>query len=82
MQTKKSFCRFCHANCAIEVDIEDGRAVAIRGDTANALFGGYTCMKGRELPVTTLPPLVLSKAPFKPGYVGIFGDLFILAPRQ
>ena len=56
MQTKKSFCRFCHANCAIEVDIEDGRAVAIRGDTANALFGGYTCMKGRELPAQANHP--------------------------
>ena len=30
MQTKKSFCRFCHANCAIEVDIEDGHIVAYR----------------------------------------------------
>jgi anaerobic selenocysteine-containing dehydrogenase len=56
MQTKKSFCRFCHANCAIEVDIEDGRAVAIRGDSANALFGGYTCMKGRELPAQANHP--------------------------
>jgi anaerobic selenocysteine-containing dehydrogenase len=50
MQTRKTFCRFCHANCAIEVDIEDGRALAVRGDVADPLFGGYTCMKGRELP--------------------------------
>jgi anaerobic selenocysteine-containing dehydrogenase len=56
MQTKKSFCRFCHANCAIEVDIEDGRAVVIRGDVANPLFGGYTCMKGRELPAQANHP--------------------------
>ena len=40
MQTRKTFCRFCHANCAIEVDIDDGRAVAVRGDTSDPLFGG------------------------------------------
>jgi len=53
MPTAKSFCRFCHANCAIEVDIEAGRACAVRGDTSDPLFGGYTCMKGRELPAQT-----------------------------
>lgn len=56
MQTRKSFCRFCHANCAIEVDIEDGRAVAVRGDSSDPLFGGYTCMKGRELPAQANHP--------------------------
>jgi len=56
MPTVKSFCRFCHANCAIEVDLEDGRAVAVRGDVTNPLYGGYTCMKGRELPAQTYHP--------------------------
>jgi anaerobic selenocysteine-containing dehydrogenase len=56
MPTVKSFCRFCHANCAIEVDIEAGRACAVRGDTSDPLFGGYTCMKGRELPAQTYHP--------------------------
>jgi anaerobic selenocysteine-containing dehydrogenase len=50
MHTRKTFCRFCHANCAIEVDIDADRAVAVRGDVSDPLFGGYTCMKGRELP--------------------------------
>ena len=50
VETKKTFCRFCHANCAIEVDIDADRAVAVRGDVSDPLFGGYTCMKGRELP--------------------------------
>lgn len=48
--TRKSFCRFCHAYCAIEVDVEDGRAVAVRGDTDDPIYGGYTCIKGRQLP--------------------------------
>ncbi len=56
MVVAKSFCRFCHANCAIEVEIIDGRAVAVRGDAADPLYGGYTCMKGRELPAQTYHP--------------------------
>ena len=48
--THKSFCRFCHASCAIEVDVVDGRAVKVRGDRDNGMFRGYTCIKGRELP--------------------------------
>src|SRR5262245_9974420 len=36
--------------CGIEVDVEDGRAVAVRGDRDHALSRGFTCEKGRELP--------------------------------
>jgi anaerobic selenocysteine-containing dehydrogenase len=50
IDTHKSFCRFCHAACAIEVDVEDGRAVTVRGDRSNPVFRGYTCIKGRQLP--------------------------------
>lgn len=56
MHTRKTFCRFCHANCAIEVDIDGDRAVAVRGDVSDPLFGGYTCMKGRELPAQANHP--------------------------
>lgn len=48
--TRKSYCRFCHAYCAIEVDVEDGRALTIRGDASDPMYGGYTCIKGRQLP--------------------------------
>ncbi|MCU0822898.1 MAG: oxidoreductase, partial [Spirochaetes bacterium] len=47
IETKKSFCRFCHTCCGIEVDIENNRILKIRGDTDNAASEGYTCMKGR-----------------------------------
>jgi anaerobic selenocysteine-containing dehydrogenase len=56
MQTKKTFCRFCHANCAMEIDIEDGRPVMARPDTSDPIYGGYTCMKGRQLPAQTNHP--------------------------
>jgi anaerobic selenocysteine-containing dehydrogenase len=50
ISTHKSFCRFCHASCAIEVDVADGKVVKVRGDRGNSMFRGYTCIKGRELP--------------------------------
>ncbi len=50
VETHRSFCRFCHANCAMLVDIEDGKVKAVRGDPDDPEYGGYTCMKGRELP--------------------------------
>ena len=48
--THHSFCRFCHASCPIEVDVVDGRAVAVRGVPEDPLFAGYTCIKGRQIP--------------------------------
>jgi anaerobic selenocysteine-containing dehydrogenase len=49
IETRKSFCRFCHAVCGIEVDLEDGRAVAVRGDREHPVSRGYLCVKGRAL---------------------------------
>ena len=49
-ESRKSYCRVCHNYCALEVDLEDGRAVAVRGDAADPIYGGYTCIKGRQLP--------------------------------
>jgi len=60
--TKKTFCRFCHANCAIEAHVEDNRVVRITGDTADPIFGGYTCMKGREMPYQAQHPRRLQSA--------------------
>jgi anaerobic selenocysteine-containing dehydrogenase len=49
-QTEKSYCRFCHALCGIEVDIEDGRVVEVRGDHDNPYSQGFICVKGKQLP--------------------------------
>jgi len=51
LRTARTFCRFCHAACPVEVDVdvESQRVVAVRGDGADPLFGGYTCIKGRHL---------------------------------
>jgi anaerobic selenocysteine-containing dehydrogenase len=47
---EKTFCRYCHANCGILVEIADGRAVRVRGDRENPMTRGFTCIKGRSLP--------------------------------
>ena len=46
-ETKKTFCRFCHVFCGLEVDVEDNRVIAVRGDHDNPVSEGYTCLKGR-----------------------------------
>ncbi len=58
--THKTFCRFCHAYCAIEVDVEDGKPIAVRGDTDDPVYGGYTCIKGRQLPEQYTTPKRIS----------------------
>ncbi len=51
VETHPSICRFCHANCAILVDIDtDGRPVRVVGDPENPAYHGFTCAKGRRLP--------------------------------
>jgi anaerobic selenocysteine-containing dehydrogenase len=52
--TKRTFCRFCHAACPIEVDVDTNGSgeetiTAVRGDTADPIYGAYTCIKGRHL---------------------------------
>lgn len=52
VETHPSICRFCHANCAILVDVDttDGRPVRVVGDPVNPAYHGFTCAKGRRLP--------------------------------
>ncbi len=47
VETRKSFCRFCHAFCGLEVDVDGDEIVAVRGDPDHAVSQGYTCLKGR-----------------------------------
>ena len=50
VETKRSFCRICHAACPIDVEFVDGKATKIFGVEEDPLFEGYTCVKGRQLP--------------------------------
>jgi anaerobic selenocysteine-containing dehydrogenase len=48
IETRKTFCRFCHVFCGMEVDVQDGKVVDVRGDPDNLVSEGYTCPKGRS----------------------------------
>lgn len=54
-ETRRSFCRVCHAACPVDIDVEISptgeRAVGVRGVEEDPLFEGYTCIKGRQLAV-------------------------------
>ncbi len=50
MRTCRSFCRICQAFCALEVDVEGDRVVAVRGDRNDPMSRGHLCIKGRQLP--------------------------------
>jgi nitrate reductase (cytochrome) len=43
---KKTPCRFCGVGCGLLVGLEDGRAVAVRGDPESPVNRGLACVKG------------------------------------
>jgi len=45
----KTYCRFCHAYCPMVATVEDNRLLALEPDTDNPVYGGYTCIKGRQM---------------------------------
>jgi len=47
---QKAPCRYCGTGCGVEVGIKDGRAMAVRGDTASPVNRGLLCVKGYHLP--------------------------------
>jgi anaerobic selenocysteine-containing dehydrogenase len=45
----KTFCRYCHAYCPMDVEVDGNVVKAVKPDTDNTMYGGYTCIKGRQL---------------------------------
>jgi nitrate reductase NapA len=46
----KAPCRYCGTGCGVEVGVNDGRIMAVRGDEANPVNRGLLCVKGYHLP--------------------------------
>ena len=46
LETVKTFCRNCGAQCSMEIDLEGGRMTAARPDGSVSPYGGYMCPKG------------------------------------
>jgi nitrate reductase (cytochrome) len=52
----KTVCRYCGAGCGVELGVEGGKAVAVRGDQQNTINKGLMCVKGFYLhQVVTAP---------------------------
>ena len=49
MTTHSTACILCSRNCGIEVDVEDGHLVKIRGDEKSPISAGYLCQKAARL---------------------------------
>ena len=62
IERKHAICRSCGAMCPLIVDIENGKPVNIIGDKHNAVFHGYSCIKGREMVNTIHSPERLYKS--------------------
>lgn len=50
-RTVRSFCRVCQSVCGIVAEVDGERVVAVRGDRDHPVSAGYTCPKGRALPL-------------------------------
>lgn len=54
-------CRICSAHCPLLVETRADGSVAIHGDKNNPVYGGFTCIKGREShTILNLPSRLLS----------------------
>lgn len=51
MKTIRTTCKVgaCEPFCGLEVDVEDGRMVAVRPDHAHPISKGYSCIKGMRV---------------------------------
>lgn len=52
MKTIRTTCKIgaCEPFCGLEVDVEDGRMVAVRPDPEHPVTAGYACIKGMHVP--------------------------------
>ena len=46
VHTEHTFCRICEALCGLEVDVDDGRVVAVRPDERHVTTDGFGFIKG------------------------------------
>lgn len=47
--TKKAACILCAQNCGVEIQIEDGHIVKVKGDVNHPASQGYMCQKSQRL---------------------------------
>jgi anaerobic selenocysteine-containing dehydrogenase len=48
-ETRRTWCGLCHTRCGLFLELEGGRAVAVRGDPEHPTNRGQTCRRGRMM---------------------------------
>jgi anaerobic selenocysteine-containing dehydrogenase len=76
----RSFCRICTSQCGILVDIDGDQVQRVRGDRDHPMSEGYTCAKGRALPVMHHHPRRIVRPLLRDGSPPGSGDAGMLAP--
>ncbi|MFH1628188.1 MAG: molybdopterin-dependent oxidoreductase [Pseudomonadota bacterium] len=46
-ETRRTYCGLCHPRCGLLIEIEDGRAVNVKGDKDHPITRGMICSRGR-----------------------------------
>ena len=46
---KHTSCVLCAQNCGLEMEVEDGTIIKVRGDKSNPRSQGYCCRKGLSM---------------------------------
>jgi thiosulfate reductase/polysulfide reductase chain A len=46
-ETRRTYCGLCHPRCGLVIEIEDGKAVSVKGDKDHPVTRGMICSRGR-----------------------------------
>lgn len=76
----RSFCRICTSQCGILVDTDGDQVQRVRGDRDHPMSEGYTCAKGRALPVMHHHPRRIVRPLLRADPPPRSGDAGLLAP--
>lgn len=70
MMTVKSTCCYCGTGCGVEIDVDHGQVLAVRGDPEHPANFGRLCTKGLTLAHTLHADSRLAEPRLRPGRLG------------
>ena len=70
MMTVKSTCCYCGTGCGVEIDVDHGQVLAVRGDPEHPANFGRLCTKGLTLAHTLHADSRLAEPRLRPGRIG------------
>ena len=46
-ETRRTYCGLCHPRCGLVLELENGKAVSVKGDKEHPITRGMLCSRGR-----------------------------------